>query len=60
MKTESTKSLKIELEGDEVETFKSAIKKITAETGKAGFTKNSDLDAEEISMIRAINDKIIQ
>lgn len=58
MKTEEVKTIKVEFEGTEYDTFKSAIKKVTSETGKAGFSKNSDLSPEEIKLIRDINEKI--
>lgn len=58
MTTEEIKSVKVQFDGDEADKFKSAIKKINDETGRAGFSKNSDLNAEEIKLIREINDKI--
>lgn len=58
MKTEEIKTVKVEFEQSEADTFKSAIKKLTSETGKAGFGKNSDLSPEEIKLIRDINEKI--
>lgn len=58
MKTEEIKTIKVEFEGTEYDTFKSTIKKIQNETGRAGFTKNSDLTPEEIKLIRDINEKI--
>lgn len=58
MKTEEVKTIKVEFEGTEYDTFKSAVKKITSETGKAGFSKNSDLSPTEIKLIRDINEKI--
>lgn len=58
MRTEEIKTVKIEFEGDEADKFKSAIKKIDAETGRAGFSKNSDLNPDEIKLIRDINEKI--
>lgn len=58
MKTEEIKTIKIEFDGSEADTFKSAVKKLTDETGRAGFNKNSDLNAEEVKLIRDINEKI--
>lgn len=58
MKTEEIKTIKVEFELHEADTFKSAIKKLNEETGKAGFNKNSDLNPEEIKLIREINAKI--
>lgn len=58
MKTEEIKSIKIELEGTEADQFKSAIKKIDKENGRIGFSNPSDLDADEVKLIRDINDKI--
>lgn len=58
MKHEEIKSVKVEFEGGEADTFKSAIKKLESESGKAGFSKNSDLSPEEIKLIRDINDKL--
>ena len=58
MKTEEVKTTKVEFDGTEYDTFKSTVKKLTEETGKAGFSKNSDLNPEEIKLIRDINDKI--
>lgn len=56
MKTENIKVLKIELEGDESEQFKSAIKKINEENQKAGFTQV--MNADEKLVIKNINEKI--
>jgi hypothetical protein len=58
MKTEEIKTVKIEFDGDEADKFKSAVKKLTNETGRAGFSKNSDLNADEIKLIRDIDEKI--
>ena len=58
MKTEEIKTIKVEFDGSEYDTFKSAVKKLNSETGKAGFSKKSDLNPEEIKLIRDINDKI--
>lgn len=58
MKTEEVKTIKVEFEGPEFDAFKSAVKKITQETGRAGFSKNTDLTPEEIKLIRDINDKL--
>lgn len=58
MKTEEIKTVKIEFEGTEVETLKSAIKKLEAESGKVGFSTRSDLTGDEIKLIRDINEKI--
>jgi len=58
MKTEEVKSIKIELEGKESDRFKSAIKKIDAENGRIGFLNPSDLDADEVMLIRDINKKL--
>lgn len=58
MKTEEIKTIKVEFEGTEYDTFKSAVRKINLEAGRAGFQKNSDLNPEEIKLIRDINEKI--
>lgn len=58
MKTEEIKSIKIEFEGSESDKFKSAIKKIDIENGRIGFSNSSDLDAEEITIIRDLNKKL--
>ena len=58
MKTEEVKSIKIELEGDEADRFKSAIKKIDKENGAIGFKNPSNLDADEIKLLREINEKV--
>lgn len=58
MKTEEIKTVKIEFDGEEADKFKSAIKKINEETGKAGFSKNIDLNADEIKLIKDLNGKI--
>ena len=58
MKTEEIKSIKIELEGSEADIFKSAVKKIDKENGKIGFANSSDLNADEVKIIRDINEKI--
>ncbi len=58
MKTEEVKSIKIELEGDESDKFKSAIKKIDIENGKIGFVNSSNLSGDEIMLIRDINKKL--
>lgn len=58
MKTEEIKSVKVEFEGSEADTFKSAIKKLESESGKIGFSTRSDLNADEIKLIREINEKI--
>ncbi len=60
MKTEEIKSIKIELEGSEADQFKAAIKKIDKENGKIGFANSSDLNADEIKIIREINSKLNQ
>ena len=56
MKTEQIKSVKVEFEGDEVDTLKSVISKMTEEATKTGFQKT--FNTEEISLIKDINDKI--
>ena len=56
MKTETINVLKIELEGDEADKFKTAIKKINEENQKAGFTQI--MNPDEKSVIKTINDKI--
>lgn len=58
MKTEEIKSIKIEFEGVEMDTFKSAIKKLDIEAQKAGFSKVADLSGDEIKMIGELNKKI--
>jgi hypothetical protein len=58
MKTEEIKTVKIEFDGDEADQFKSAIKKINNETGRAGFSKNVDLNADEVKLIKDLNNKI--
>lgn len=56
MKTEKIKSVKVEFEGEEVDTLKSLISKVTEEATKTGFQKT--FNSEEISLIKEINDKI--
>ncbi len=58
MKTEEIKSIKIEFEGDEAEKFKSVIKKMDSDSKKIGFGSQSDLDSNEIMLIRELNTKI--
>jgi hypothetical protein len=58
MKTEEIKSIKIELEGEEADKFKSAIKKIDQENGRIGFGNSADLNSDEIKLIRDLNGKI--
>lgn len=57
MKTEEVKSIKIEFEGAEADTFKSAINKIEKESGKVGFN-NGTLNSDEVKLIRDINEKL--
>lgn len=58
MKTEEIRTIKIEFDGEEADKFKSAIKKINEESGKAGFSKNVDLTADEVKLIKDLNQKI--
>lgn len=57
MKTEEVKSLKLELEGQEADHFKSAIKKLYDENTKAGFTA-SNLTADEKKVLGDINQSV--
>lgn len=56
MKTEEIKSIKIEFEGSEADQFKKAIGKINEENSRIGF--KSDLDADEIKLLKSLNEKI--
>ena len=58
MKTEEVKSIKIELEGTEADTFKSAVKKIDKVNGEIGFQNKNELNADEVKIIRDINSKL--
>lgn len=58
MKTEEVKSVKIEFEGDEADKFKAAIKKIDIENKRIGFQNPSNLDANEIMLIRDLNQRL--
>lgn len=57
MKTEEVKSIKIEFEGGEADTFKSAIKKIEIENTKVGF-QATILNSDELKLIKDLNQKI--
>ncbi len=57
MKTEEIKTLKVELEGDDSDKFKSAIKKIQEQESKAGFN-NSVLTADEKILIKNLSEKL--
>lgn len=59
MTIKEEKELKIKLSGDNMDNFKSAIKKITEETNTAGFSK-SKLNGDEIKVIQELNSKINQ
>jgi hypothetical protein len=56
-KVEEVKNLKIELEGDDADKFKTAIKKIHTEHTRAGFN-NTALNPDELKLIKDINDKV--
>jgi hypothetical protein len=57
MKTEEIKTLKVELDGDDADRFKSAIKKVQEQESKAGFN-NSVLNAEEKVLIKSLSEKL--
>ncbi len=56
MKTEEIKTTKIELDGQESDHFKSALKKVQKETERAGF--NKEFSAEEAKVIKDLNTKL--
>lgn len=56
MKTEKVDTLKIDLEGDEVKNFKTAIQKIVEENNKAGFKQL--LEPDEKKVINDLHEKI--
>lgn len=56
MKAEKVKSVKVEFEGDEVDTLKSVISKMTEEATKTGFQKTFNED--EITLIKEINERV--
>lgn len=58
MKAEEVKSIKIEFEGTEADSFKSAVKKLEKETSKIGFQQSLDMTADEMKLIRDLNEKI--
>lgn len=57
MKVEKTTQLNVKLKGEEVENFKSALKKISEESKKVGF-KSALLNEDEIKVLQDIKDKI--
>lgn len=57
MKTEEVKSIKVEFEGSEAYTFKSAIKKLEKENTKTGFN-STPLTSDELKLIKDLNEKI--
>ncbi len=56
MKVEEVKSIKIEYEGGDIDTFKSTIDKVHAESAKAGF--GSSFTADEKKLIEDLNVKL--
>jgi hypothetical protein len=57
MKTEEIKMLKIEIDGSDADSFKTAIKKITEQETRAGFN-SSVLNADENQIIKNIFESI--
>jgi hypothetical protein len=57
METEEIKTVKVEFKGDEADKFKSLIKKINDQEGRAGFN-NSVLDSDEKILVKEMNSKL--
>jgi hypothetical protein len=57
MKIEKENSIKIKVKGDDMDNFKSAIKKVVTENDKIGFNKISFTD-EEKKVLKDISDKL--
>lgn len=57
MKTEKITTLKIELEGSEIDNFKTALKKVNEENNKAGFDRFS-MNSEEVSFVKNLIEKL--
>lgn len=57
MRTETTKKLVIELEGEEGDTFKNALQKVSEEICKPGL-KNNSITEEETRLIKDLSEKL--
>lgn len=57
MKIEKENSIKIKVKGDDMNNFKSAIKKVVSDNDKVGFNKISFTDDEK-KVLKDISDKL--
>jgi len=57
MKVDSEKTLKVKLKGENIETFKSVLKKLNNTEKKVGFT-NSPFNEKEIKFIKELGTKV--
>jgi hypothetical protein len=57
MKVEATKKITIDIEGEEITTLKSALKKVSHEISKPGL-KNNTITTEEADIIKTLNDQL--
>jgi hypothetical protein len=57
MKAETINKLTIEIEGEEIKTLKSALKKVSDEISKPGL-KNNTITTEEADVIKNLSDQL--
>lgn len=60
MKKEEIKQTKVEFDSTEIETFKSAVKKVNEETAKIGLKKTIDFTPDEITLLQDIQKKLLE